>query len=69
MIDDARLQAVYHLQHQHRDGEWAEMRPHPSPAQDDPERGWLRGIVFRCTRCDETATVVPGELDEGVGAA
>ncbi|HEV8516581.1 MAG TPA: hypothetical protein VGQ47_02950 [Candidatus Limnocylindrales bacterium] len=59
-----RLEAVYRLQHRHDDGEWREMRPHHSPADHDPERSWERGVVFQCTTCEETATIIPGELED-----
>lgn len=56
---------AYQLRHQHRDGAWAVMEEVPShhtPADHDPERGWLRGRIFKCTKCAETVTVVPGAL-------
>jgi hypothetical protein len=28
-------------------------------AEDDPERGWSRGKIFRCTACSEEIRVVP----------
>jgi hypothetical protein len=54
----------YRLEHRHKDGSWAEMvedRAHHDVADHDPERGWNLRRIFRCTSCDEAATVFPGE--------
>jgi hypothetical protein len=51
------------LMHAHGDERvpMTERRSH-SPAANDPERGWLRGRIFRCTRCeDEVIVLRPGE--------
>jgi hypothetical protein len=56
----------YKIQHRHGDGSWAPMDEVPrehGPADHDPERSWGFRRIFRCTRCDETVTVTPG--DEG----
>lgn len=61
-------EAAYQLQHQHRDGTWAAMEEvtpsHHGSADHDPERGWLRGRIFKCTRCAETVTIVPASPGE-----
>jgi hypothetical protein len=47
-------------QHGHNDGSWHEMEevtPHDATSQD-PERGWIRGRIFRCKSCDEQFRVV-----------
>jgi hypothetical protein len=59
------VEAAYQIQHRHRDGSWAPMEEEPTPshhapADHDPERGWLRGRIFRCKSCDESVTIVPG---------
>jgi hypothetical protein len=60
------VEAVYRIQHQHPDGSWGLMeeeeptRLHHTPTEHDPERGWLRGRIFRCKSCAEVMTVVPG---------
>jgi hypothetical protein len=60
------VEAAYRIQHQHRDGSWGLMEEeepttlHHTPTEHDPERGWLRGRIFRCKSCDEVMTVVPG---------
>lgn len=42
------------LEHQHGDGSWAsfERTPHDS-SEHDPEREWMKGQIYTCTRCDE----------------
>ena len=62
------VETAYRIQHQHRDGTWAQFEEDPTPlphgsAEHDPERSWLRGRIFRCKSCDEAVTIVPG--DEG----
>lgn len=44
------------VQHQHADGSWSPMEPEDEPldpADGDPEKDWLKGRVFACTRCSE----------------
>ena len=63
-MDQARFDIYYKLQHRHKDGSWGEMsedRSHHAPADHDPERGWALHRIFRCTSCDEAATLIPGE--------
>jgi hypothetical protein len=48
------------MQHRHDDGSWATLEPRPehsSPADHDPEREWVDGVTFACTRCDELVRV------------
>ena len=48
------------MQHGHDDGTWHEMEdvtPRDSTVQD-PERGWVRGKIFRCKECSEQFRVV-----------
>jgi hypothetical protein len=60
------VEAAYRIQHQHPDGSWGLMEEeepamlHHTSTEHDPERGWLRGRIFRCKSCDEVMTVVPG---------
>ena len=58
------VETAYRLQHQHGDGSWSPMeeesRGHHTSVEHDPERSWLRGRIFRCSSCGETATIVPG---------
>lgn len=60
------VEAAYQIQHRHPDGSWGLMQEeepttlHHTPTEHDPERGWLRGRIFRCKSCDEVMTVVPG---------
>jgi hypothetical protein len=65
-MDQARIELAYRIEHRHPDGSWGEMieqRGHHDPAQHDAERSWGIRRIFRCTSCDETAILVPG--DEG----
>ena len=38
-------------------------RGHHDPADEDPERGWVKGArIFRCSQCDEEIVVMsPGQ--------
>ena len=59
------VESQYRIEHQHRDGSWGLMEEestplHHTPAEHDPERGWLRGRIFRCRSCSETLTITPG---------
>ena len=67
-MDTLRSREIeYRIEHQHTDGTWAQMalQSHDSAARD-PERGWLRRLVFRCTTCDETAVMsTPTDVPEG----
>jgi hypothetical protein len=63
-MDQARFDLAYKIEHRHKDGSWGEMiedRAHHDPADHDPERGWGIRRIFRCTSCDESATLIPGE--------
>jgi hypothetical protein len=60
------------LEHNHGGGEWHEMVEVPSPGHDsaesDPERGWSRGRIFRCTVCEDEIRVVlpnPSPIEGG----
>jgi hypothetical protein len=47
------------MQHGHNDGTWHEMEQVRSEAAtEDPERGWLHGVIFRCKVCAEEIRVV-----------
>ena len=63
-MDQARLEFAYRIEHRHKDGSWGEMvedRAHHDAADHDPERRWGLGRIFRCTSCDESVTLIPGE--------
>jgi hypothetical protein len=50
------LDAVHHG---HSDGSWHEMEEVESQAAtQDPERGWLRGVIYRCKSCSDEVRVV-----------
>ena len=47
------------MEHGHNDGTWHDMEQvSAEAAHEDPERGWLRGVIFRCKSCDEQIRVV-----------
>ena len=47
------------MQHGHNDGTWHEMEQVSAEfAHEDSERGWLRGVIFRCKTCEEQIRVV-----------
>ena len=50
------------IEHSHGDGEWHEMVEVPGhdSAQSDPERGWLRGRLFRCSSCADEIRIGGG---------
>jgi hypothetical protein len=64
-MDQVRIiEMAYRVEHRHDDGSWGEMvedRSHHDPADHDPERRWGIGRIFRCTSCEETVTLMPGE--------
>ena len=61
------------VEHEHSDGSWHAMASEGEPvdvAERDPERGWLRGQLFRCTSCEERVRIVmPGDEPIARGAA
>ena len=63
-MEQTLIELRYRLEHRHKDGSWGEMaedRSHHDVADHDPERGWNVRRIFRCTSCDESATIVPGD--------
>jgi hypothetical protein len=67
---DRSFEILYRIEHRHSDGRWGDMvedRAHHDSAQHDPERGWNLRRIFRCTSCEESLTLIPGE--EGGPAA
>ncbi len=57
---------VLRLLHEHGDS-WEELKEgaRSTPAELDPERQLLKGAkVFRCLRCNEAFTLVPGDVVE-----
>jgi hypothetical protein len=58
MDANLRIAQQLRLQHRHSDGSWAPMEPaHHGQAEHDAERGWLKGLIFRCRTCDEEVEV------------
>ena len=58
------------IEHRHSDGSWAELEPetpHHDAAEHDAERQWLKGRIFRCTRCEEEVRVTVEPEESGVG--
>jgi hypothetical protein len=54
------LEMAYRIDHRHPDGSWGEMvedRSHQNPADNDPEKGWRKFRIFRCTSCDEEVAI------------
>ena len=65
-MTDARFRELeFQISHRHADGGWGRMEEEESSrhdaAQHDPERRWGIRRIFKCTTCDETVTLVPGE--------
>ena len=64
LMDQSLFDLRYRIEHRHKDGSWGEMvedRAHHSPSDHDPERAWGQRRIFRCTSCEEAATITPGE--------
>jgi hypothetical protein len=55
-------EAMYRVQHRHKDGSWADMEQvpnHHGAADHDPERSWGRRTLFRCRSCSEGVELTP----------
>lgn len=71
----ARSLEIAHIQHDHGNGEWHDMVDvtEATNANQDPERSWLRGRIFRCTTCEDSIRIeVPEQgtaADEPLGEA
>jgi hypothetical protein len=64
-----QLAAAIRLEHRHSDGSWSPLqRSHHDPADHDPERGWSKGHIYKCTTCDEEVRVVPSDDEPGPGS-
>ena len=63
----ARSFEVARIQHSHGNNDWHDMNdvtPSHDTAESDPERGWFRGRIFRCSTCDDEIRVdMPDESD------
>jgi len=47
------------MQHAHDDGSWHEMEQVAvEPAVEDPERGWIHGVIYKCKTCEESIRVL-----------
>jgi hypothetical protein len=47
------------MEHSHADGSWHAMEQVASePAVEDPERGWIRGVIYKCQTCEEQIRVI-----------
>jgi hypothetical protein len=64
-VTDARIREIeFQISHRHNDGSWGRMEERPAhhdAAEHDPERSWSRRRIFRCTSCEESVTLIPGE--------
>ena len=51
----SRSLEVARIQHEHGAGDWHDMVDvtDATSAGQDPERGWLRGRIFRCSACED----------------
>jgi hypothetical protein len=57
---------ISHIQHDHGNGEWSDMVEvtDTSHAREDPERGWLRGRIFKCTTCEDSIRIETADPNE-----
>jgi hypothetical protein len=66
MDANIRIIQAMRLEHHHSDGSWSPMEPiHQGQADHDAERGWLKGLIFRCKTCQEEVSVTQGFEEEG----
>jgi len=72
MFQPALFGTSVSVEHQHADGSWHQMEVEGEPvdaSERDPEKGWLRGQVFRCSSCAERVRIVmPGDEPVARGA-
>jgi hypothetical protein len=65
MDPNLRIAQAFRLEHHHGDGSWSPMEPiHHGQPEHDAERSWLRGLIYRCTTCNEEVTVTQGTEEE-----
>jgi hypothetical protein len=70
MDPNQRIVQSLSLAHRHNDGTWSPMEPaHHGQPEHDSERSWLRGLIFRCSTCQEEVAVTQGGAEEGVSEA
>ena len=66
MDPNIRIVQALRLEHRHSDGTWSPMEPaHHGQPEHDSERGWLKGLIFRCKTCSEEVAVTQGVEEEG----
>lgn len=55
----SRSLEISHMQHDHGNGQWSDMveDTEASSVREDPERGWLRGRLFRCATCEDSIRI------------
>lgn len=65
----SRSLEIAQIQHDHGSGEWHDMVDvtEQSSTTEDPERGWLRGRIFKCSACEDSIRVQMPE--DGAGPA
>jgi len=63
----SRSLEIAHIQHDHGKGEWSDMVEvtDSSSASEDPERGWLRGRIFKCKTCEDSIRIETVEPSAG----
>jgi hypothetical protein len=62
-MDYARIGMALQFEHRHGN-RWVPMQEHDA-AEDDPERGWVRGDrIISCTTCDEQIRVSQGTAEQ-----
>ena len=66
MDPNIRFVQALRLELRHSDGTWSPMVPaHHGQPEHDSERGWLKGLIFRCKTCSEEVAVTQGVEEEG----
>jgi hypothetical protein len=70
MDPNLRIIQEMRIEHRHDDGTWSAMKPaHHGQPDHDSERSWLRGVIFRCTTCEEEVAVTQGGDEAGAPEA
>ena len=61
MFQSAAFEQIQRIQHSHGGDDWHDMievTPAHNVAEQDPERSWTTGRVFRCSTCEDEIRVM-----------
>jgi hypothetical protein len=49
--------ALFRIEHRHNDGTWSTLEPADPHEPEDPERGWAKGHIYVCRKCNEVVRI------------